>query len=202
MASAYCEKPAKLIVQTPFLYGDPGTRVPSLFDLVYPGGVGADVALQRLRDEPLAEMPTLTALTLDKYRVEFTAEAQRVIALRSIAQLRVMHAFDWTHNHITPASLRLDATTMMVYLMDLTDISKKPVSGGEGASPGRSTLGFDYYSLFAVFMTLGINTAAEFVAKESPDPSDWKRMPEKRTDNTKWYQAFPKWKEEHNLRVR
>lgn len=203
MVSAYCEREKKLIVQTPFLYGDKATPVPPIFDVVYPGGVGTDKALQRLREEPLAHLPTETAASLAQHRVVLTAECQKTIALRAVAQVRVMHALDWTHNHITPHSLRLDATTMMVYLMDLTNVSNSSKSlGDRGSSPGGSALGFDYYSLFAVFTTLGMEVAAAFVAKESSDVSDWAQMPEKRVDNTKWYQSHPKWKDEHTVRVR
>lgn len=174
---AYCERPTKLIVTTPMLDKVSDVPVPSLFDVAYPGGVGADEAA--LRYEPLTVLPEPTAAALEKRRVVFTAETQRVIALRSLAMVHIMHQFGWAHNHITPHTLRLDASSMTVHLMDLTSVR---------AEDKPSAQIFDIYSLYATFKTCGLDDAAKRVAEEPVDPQA------QHVDMEAKYQKRPQWK--------
>lgn len=198
---AACVMPTKLVVQTPMLEGAPDVKVPSLFDVAYPGGVTD--AQTTLRNEPLTVIPDDVSAALEKRRAVLTNECQRVIALRAVALVRIMHAFGWTHGRITPHTMRLDASSMTVYFMDLTDIRRdadEDAAVADTASePAFKRRMFDLYSLYATFKTAGLDHAAQLVGSEPVSMADVKAGV--RVSKDQQYQKYPVWKTQHDARA-
>lgn len=205
---AGCSKRSKLVVLTPFLKDAPSVAVPPLWDLIYPSSRPGEAVTDRLRQEPVALMDETTKAQLAKYRrVELSADAQRVLAMRTLAQIRILHIFGYAHNRITPHTLRVDVTNQMtVYLMDLRDIAivlgNSRFTQGDGVGePSADALAFDLYSAFATFTTLGLTEAAAHIAAASSDPADWRSFPATPKQNGERYQKYPVWKEQHTKRI-
>jgi hypothetical protein len=207
---AGCPKLSKMVVIKPMLKGAPDIAAPPLWDLVYPSSRADDAIMTRIRQEPVAVMDAATQQALSKYkRVEFTKAAQRVLAMRALAQVRVLHAFGFAHNRITPHTMRVDVTQQMtVWLMDLRDIAVVDTNarlsqGSNSAEPCTDTCAFDLYSLRCTFLTAGMEEAVKVIDAASADPSDWRAFPAKPKNpaHADVFAKYPSWKEQHNKRV-
>lgn len=206
--SAYCPQ-KKMIVVKPRLKSDTDTDAPPLFDLIYAEGTGKGI-WKDLQVKPVSVLTAEQKVELDEFgRVKMAPDAQKVIAMHTVALIRAMHIHDWSHNHITPHSLRVDATDdMAVYLTNVTDVftqkqlyqaffygSDTPAAveydkGARAARPAADPYAFDYYSAYATFVSLRLDAAADYVARCPVIPGTYQQTG---FDATQFYQAHTNW---------
>jgi len=130
------------------------------------------VRIPTLLNKPEQRLPSLKQLSVTK----LTREAQMVIGFQVRNLIHVLHALGWTHNHLTPSSIRVDATDHLSVYVDevqwVTPVIKKGMVWDMSVSIGNDPYAFDYLSAMKTFDELKMPHASEMIPTVHPWPTE------------------------------